>query len=66
MSSASTVVGDYGWSRSRLWRFERIAVAGSKTVAGMCGKVAQKSVELPSKYPGAPCVGTPAAFINDF
>jgi len=49
MSSASTVVDDYGRSSVRI---ERTPVAG---------EIAQKFVELPIKYPGALCVGTPAA-----
>jgi len=34
--------------------------------AGRYGEVAQISVELPSKYPAALSVGTPATFINDY
>jgi len=48
-SSAATAKGVYGWSSVRI---ERTPVALSQVGAGMYGEVAQKSVELPSKYPG--------------
>jgi len=38
----------------------------AQIVAGMHGKVEQKTVDLPSKFPGALCVGTPAAFVNNY
>jgi len=57
-STASNAKGVYGCSSVRV---ERTPVAGSQVGAGMYGEDAQKSVELPSKYPGALCVGTPVA-----
>jgi len=38
----------------------------AQIVAGIYGEVAQKSVELPIKCPGALCVGAPAAFLKKF
>jgi len=63
MSSALTAKDVYCWASARV---ERIPVAGSQVGAGTYDEVAQISVKLPSKYPGALCVGTPAAMINAY